>query len=1021
MQFAISRNILGHLILFTLLLPDLSKAQSGNYRFTHFDIEDGLSQNTVTDILHDSEGYIWFGTQEGLNRFDGYEFRHYKHQKDDSTSISDNYVWSMIEDADGNLWMCTRNGINLFNKKTVSFTTFSFYKASTLGNVKRIDNLVWITAYDGEVFRIDPSTITSESSKELNDYLFITINKEYGFPFSILDHSTLGKVVYTHTGIVFFSDEDQQFIPLGFENLPLRNQGSMIIEGKNGELLIGTNQGIFILNKATNTLELYSDHLSPSLIRSLAFGPRGNLWVATNTGITILDMETREPVTFSPLGENTETLSDEVLHEIYKDRNNHMWVSAENKGVFKYQPEQDRFKFLNRNSGLNSSLVWSIQQINDNEYWIGTNEGITIVRLKDGLKFTSRTFAPASIESIRQLNINDIKTERINSIFVDEQDNRWIGTHGKGLLLLDKNNTLLKIFSFEEGAVHANQITSITPFNNEYWITTFDGIFVIDSNHNLEGRFEKTDPITNYFFSGFKDSKENIWIGSNIGFFRYNSSSDSLTHFTYNPDAEQSPGFYFVNNIIKAKGDDEKFWLGTFGGGLDLFNSETITYQNFDEEQGLANNVVSTLELDKNENVWLGTNRGLSRFNATTKTFSNFDNRNGIIFNESAINASYQNNEGELFFGTADGLVIFHPDSIPFTAPISKPTLTNFFINYNETQLRPDEKNTIDIFPQDKVLSFEFASLNTKKPHQTVYEFMIEGIDDRWNETSSTRRTATYSTLPYGENIFKVRAKNLFGDVSEITSITLKVHRPFWLTWWFLGLVSALILFVFLFIMRAFYKHRMNVKLRKLEVAEKLHEERERISRDLHDTVGSQITHIISSLDNITYQKNLTNTERAKLEDLSDFARTTMQFLRETIWVINKDIISITEFADRISDYCDKIADLEGIFISVKSSSEGSYLIHPITSMNLLRIIQEGITNSIKHTEASIIQVVISENDREISLKISDNGSGFDLSEKKGHHGIKNMKARAQEFKGAFNIESSESGTSIIVTVPKLN
>lgn len=1019
MQFAISRNILGHLILLMLLLSDLSKAQSGNYRFTHFDIEDGLSQNTVTDILHDNEGYIWFGTQEGLNRFDGYDFRHYKHNPNDSTSISDNYVWSIIEDADGNIWMCTRNGVNMLDKKTGDFTSFSFYKSSTIGVVKLIDNEVWITTYDGEVFRIDPGSITKESSKELNDYLVTIINPDYGFALSIINHSRLDKVVYTSKGIVFLSEEKQRFIPFGFENFPLKNQASMMIESKNGELLVGSTKGIFVFNPASNKLELYSKHFTSSNIQSLALGPKGNLWVATTEGITIIEKVSGEPVNFLPIGENSETLSGETLHVIYKDRNNHIWVSAINKGIFKYEPELDYFKFLTEEHGLGPAPIWTIQQVNDNEYWIGTDAGVTVITLPDGFNFTSNTFAEENIQNIQQLNFEPIQNQRVNTVFVDVQNNRWIGTHGNGLFLLGPNNTLLKSFTFEQGSTHANQITSVTQINREYWITTFNGIFVIDENYRLKERFEKVDSLTNYFFTGFKDSKNHLWFGSNIGLFRYNPSTDSLTHFTYNPDADQSPGFYFVNNILEA--GDKKFWLGTFGGGIDLFDPETITYQNFDEEDGLANNVVSSLEIDSNGNLWMGTNKGISRFDTQNRTFVNFDTRNGIIFNEAAINASYKNKKGELFFGTANGLVIFHPDSISTSVPLNKPTLTSFLINYEKERSISNEHGLIDIYPDDKVLSFEFATLNPKSPNQITYEFMIEGIDEHWIQTPASKRTATYSTLPYGENLFKVRARNMYGTLSGETTVLLDVQRPFWLTWWFLSFGVILFMVVAALSSRTFYKQRMRRKLQSLEIAEKVHEERERISRDLHDTIGSQLTHIISSLDNITYQEKLDNDDRSKLEDLSDFARTTMQFLRETIWVISKNVISIGEFTDRISDYCDKIADLEGIFISARCESAGSYLLHPATSMNLLRITQEGVTNSIKHANASIIQVVIIENESHISLKISDNGSGFDTAHSQDRYGIKNMEIRARELKGGFDIVSSESGTTIEVTVPKLN
>ncbi len=1002
------------LISLFLFLPDLATGQ--DYRFTHYDIEDGLSQNTVTDIFHDSEGYLWFGTQDGLNRFDGYEFSHYKHIRGDSASISDNYVWSITEDTFGNLWMCTRNGINRFDKNSQSFTSFELSVSSILSSIRIIDDVVWGVVNDGNIYRIPLNASPNILTNTIDDYLYTSLPEEFGFLQSIINHSNFGKIVLSNKGIILLDEDSSNFIATGVESFPLRSQHSMMIETKNEELYVGTSEGLFVYNHQAKKLDLTYPELGFQ-IRSIEYGPRQKLWVATADGIKILDEESVHVTGITPFNETaTQDLTSADIHVIYKDHNETLWIGVDNKGLYKYDPAQEQFKFISQNTGLQSPIVWSIKQLEEDEYWIGTSDGISKIKLKPGVSFTSNVFARENLEEIAPLNVPEIRNKRINVIFSDENNTHWIGTHGDGIYLLNQNNIVKKHITFENEEVYSNQITSVVNLDGEFWVTTFGGIFLVDADYNFKERLSLPEHFSQYFFEVIKDSEQNLWLGSNNGFYRYETETRSFTLFPFS-DTGKSPGFNFVNQI--EENSDNTFWLATFGGGIDLFNPNSGTFKNYGEGEGLANNVVASIETDSKENVWIATNKGLSHFNLEHESFINFDSHNGIIFDEMAINASYQNEDGELFFGTANGLVIFNPDSISSPKNISAPVITKFEINYEDARQWQPGFESIRISPEDKVISFEFASLNQPNPHQMVYEFMVEGIDQYWIQTPASKRTATYSTLPYGENLFKVRVRNQFGVTSSETIIKLDALRPFWLSWWFLLTIIILVFAIVAGSIRAYYIHRLRMRLRKHEITEKVHEERERISRDLHDTVGTQLTHIISSLDNITYQSNLDKEEKQTLETLSDFARTTMQFLRETIWVINKNTIGIGEFIDRISDYTGKISSLENISISVVDKTFSSYLLHQFISMNLLRIIQEGIANSVKHSQATNLDIVFNEQANMFELTISDNGKGFEAIQQEGHYGLKNIHSRIIELEGTFEVESSAEGTTLHLCFPK--
>lgn len=999
-------------ILMGVMVCSVLKAQTSQYRFEHLDITDGLSQNTVNDIFQDSEGYIWVATQDGLNRYDGYEIKQYLPNRLDSTSISDNFLWNITEDEQGNIWVCSRNGVNRLNRQTGTFTKFYTGQSQSPTALTHLENQTYVLM-GNKVHSIDYNE-ELPLLDSLKNHETLGVDAERMAPFSIKSDGQ-HLLLFGKIGILIVSGDHSELVSFALAPGSFVASDNQVARWTEGKYLIGTTAGLFLFDQAKKKVSPFLNHLIRDNIHAVSIGPRGRLWLSTDSGIQVINLEQGQIADFTPLGEGADVLTSEVVFSIFRGSNDMLWLGTSNNGLFVYDKQKDRFRFLDTNSGLSSAMVWSISQVDDNEYWVATENGVDIITVKPGSSFSDFNFAPEALKSIKPLMHEGIKDKRVNMIYLDENGNRWLGVHSEGLYIFNAENRLIRKLSFNKGDAISNQITSVVWFEGQYWVTTFKGIYRVSDKLQVEDRWLREELNTHYFFKAFADSSNNLWLGTNSGFFRYNPNDQKLTHFEYKQNEHNSPGFYFVNDFQEAP--DDRMWLATFGGGLDLFDVSHPRYRHFTKRDGLANNVVASLQMDKNHRLWMGTNRGISLFDPADSLFINFNTQDGLVFNETAINSSYQNKQGELLFGTAGGLIVFHPDSIEMKAPVKAPQFTGFKINYDDTGVAVQNGESINLYPSDKVVSLEFATLAFRNADRLLYEFKIDGIDDQWIRTDANNRRATYSTLPFGTNVLQVRALNTYGVTSPISRISLVVHPPFYLSWWFISGAIVLILFLTISIIRAYYRNRLRSRLKDIEVRQQVQHERERISRDLHDNVGSHIAHIISSLDNISYQHREQAVVTNKLSDLGDFTRSTLRFLRESIWVINKNEIPLSEFIEKVEDHGNKICENTSTTFELIQKGE-DIILNPTLTMNLFRIFQEGLINAIKHAQASEIQVRLTNRGEQLQMSIQDNGVGFDGNEKKGHYGLSNIKERVAEMCGTFELSSSAQGTVLNLTVP---
>lgn len=984
------------------------------YRFSHFTIKDGLSQNTVNCILQDLEGYYWFGTQDGLNRFDGYTVKVYRNDRADTGSISDNFIMSLAEDGKGNLWIGTRNGINFFDKKTERFTrvwmcddekkdyhnTFRYVFSDDAGNIFSGNRYATYLKKDQ----------SSGFLKKSNDEVILPkLGEQYG----VFNAKKNELVIYSSGSKPLLTCRD---------SVCKKAQAAWSL----GEsVLLLTDEGMKLHNCRSGSTEIIMPQLLGATVNCIVADSRKNLWVGTTTGLFLYkitpDLKS-DAILFKHISEDPYSLNSDGIQGIYEDKQGLVWVGTSEGGVNIYDPAKEIFTFYDRHTkpALSSNSVWGICQFNK-DLWVGTVNGLNRMRCTnaDPDKYEQAEVFYAGNPA------NSVCSNYITSIEKDKKGNLWFGSHDKGISIYDPVTKKWQQLNKDNGPFLSNCIFHLQcDSKGDMWISTLAGLYCY---HPQEKRTEpyylsdekKHGLASGYIISTFEDRKKDIWVATPAGMYKYEPATNSFKVYKSIQGDERSLSY----NIVTSFFEDSKgcFWVATLGGGFNRMDRNTGSFTAYYKKQGLANDVCYCITEDKKGRLWISTNGGLSCFDPDKIIFRNYTLREGLISNEYAQNAICRTNSGLLLFGSPEGMMAFDPNKLNPEVSDIPILLTDLKINYRSVL----KDSALDLFYGDKTVSFEFSAIDARLQEKLAYAFKLEGFDSDWHDAAASERIASYTNLPFGTYRFKVRVKAGNGDWQERTfQLPIRVIPPFWLSTWFILLEAVVGLVLIVFIVNYYSQRKLKRKLREAELQEKIHLERERISRDLHDNVGSHLTYIITSLDNIAYKapKQEVRETSGKIESLGDFARTTMQQLRETIWAMNKDSVTAGEMKEKIVEHLSKVlSSNEELKFKVAFSGNENVRIKPSQAIHLFRIVQEAVNNALKHSGARNLEILIEEKgSEELALFVVDDGKGFEGNDPvDGHYGLGNMKARAEEMGGKFILSSTRGkGTRIQLIVP---
>ena len=785
----------------TSLAPDFPNFNR-SIRFEHISLEQGLSQSVINIIFQDSMGFLWIGTEDGLNRYDGYGFKVYKPEDDNEDSLSNRWITSIVEDEDGFIWIGTRQGgLNRFDPRSGLFT----------------------------VFKHDPADKNSLSNNRINT-LYVG------------EDNTLW--VGTDSDLDQFNRADENFIHYLSDEDGLKNPITTLFQDSTGFLWIGIrDNGLYQLNESTNSIIAFTagpstNTLSDNNITSITEDAENNLWIATQNGLNRFQVNTQKFVRYTHHPDNPESISSNTINHLYVDHNGVLWI-ATNDGLDIYNSQLNQFihyRHEPENPGsVSNNLILSILEDRGDVMWIGTNGG--------GLNKYNRKQDEFSYFRGDLSNPNSLSGNLISAIFVEPNSTVWIGTLDSGLNRFSPATGEFKQYHhdpLDPTSLSSDQIYSILiDRHGALWVGTSTALDLFDPVTGRSRRFEPLDDNNSLLglpvHTIYEDRKGNLWIGTSKGLNLFNPATETFTSYKHDPQdpktLSDSPVVaikedlqgdlwigtmdggldrlkYKTGDIIhyqnrrgdpKSLGNDSilsiyeskngTLWIGTAGGGLNRYDLKTDTFTSFTEKDGLPNNVINGILEDKENNLWVSTNYGLSRFNPFTNEFRNYTVSDGLQSNEFNSNAYAITIHGEMYFGGINGINFFDPLAISTDTYVPPIVLTSLTRN-GEPMKTEEQVETLKEFTlqwPNNSFEFEFAALSYSQPNKNLYAYKLENFDNSWNDLG-TKHNSLYTNLPGGNYILKLRGSNSDGIWNDTgRSIKITVIPPFWETWWFRG------------------------------------------------------------------------------------------------------------------------------------------------------------------------------------------------------------------------------------------
>jgi signal transduction histidine kinase/ligand-binding sensor domain-containing protein/ActR/RegA family two-component response regulator len=825
-----------------------------NLKFNHLDISDGLSQNNVICILQDSRGFMWFGTRDGLNKYDGYEITVYRNDPANSSSISNNFISDILEDAKGRIWVATRGGgLNRYDREKDRFTS---YKAGPGNGQGLSSNLLtslamdrqgnlWIGTEDQGLnffepaanhytwYTDDPANPKSISSDYVRDVLVDSRQQvwagTYGNGLNLLDRSTGTFTRWTHNEknpaslagdkLCTLFEDSRHRIWIGTDGAGLDRLETPIDKPAPGATAPAPGTapttrasadpaaatGFIHFNYRTGN----NKGLPGNTVLTLYEDKKSHLWIGLeNGGLSIYDPVTGAFRNYLHDDIDNTSLSNNSVHSAYRDGNGNMWLGTFAGGLNMLNKDGDRFlhfKHTRDDNSLSNNNVLAITPGSKKKIWIATDGGG--LDLFDPLTSGFRHFRH------QEGNPNSICGNFVLCSSEDSQGNLWIGTWSDGITVYNPRLNSYRHFRHDEanpGSLSSNNAYAILEdHDKDIWIGTYGG--ELDLYHPGNGSFSHfacrgNDPAgvnTKKIHSLFGDREGYIWLGTDGGgMIRFDKRTKTFTQYLHD-DKKNSLSDDRVGEIH----EDEKgnLWIGTMVG-LNYFDRARDSFRIFTTEDGLPNNVISGILPDGAGNLWISTNRGISRFRIDTQKFKNFGVSDGLQSFEFKEHAYCRTSSGELYFGGVNGFNAFFPDSIRedlFEPPL---VITSFQVFNRDVPIAKDnsdlsplrqaisETKEITLPYSSSVISFGFASMNYTDPEKKQYAYILEGFDKGWNYVGA-KRTATYTNLDPGEYTFTVKGLDNRGEwAARRAIIRLRITPPFWMTWWFkLGCVLVVI------------------------------------------------------------------------------------------------------------------------------------------------------------------------------------------------------------------------------------
>jgi ligand-binding sensor domain-containing protein/serine phosphatase RsbU (regulator of sigma subunit) len=812
----------------------------------HFTIEDGMSQTSVQCLMQDQKGFLWIGTQDGLNKYDGYSFLRFKYDPSDTTTISNNYIHCIYEDNKNNIWVGTNSGLNKFDAEKQIFIRYlrddadpnTIPEDEIYAIYQDKKGFIWLKT-ERFLSRLNPENGKFRHYEHFNDiFSFISVDAK----FSIFEDHKNQLWVGTKDGLNYFDRQLEIFKhyshdPNNKKSLS-NNRVKVIFEDSEHNLWIGTKNGLNRFNWEDDNFTRFFNYsqktnsISNNVINDIFEDSEGNLWIATDNGLSRFNRETNQFNVYSEFKfENNINLTTSIT-SIIEDKTGILWVGTL-QGLLKIEKRKKKFNLYAKNKKgeplFSNNYIASIFTDNDSIIWVGTwGTGLHIFNRKTNK--VTRYFTGNS----------SLKNDYVHKIFKSRNGVYWLGTQD-GICFFNQENKTFSGFEDKEilQMLNKNRIYDIVETDSaNYWIATKYGLHNI-KNDSLVKSYIATEKNANTISSNLvydllPDSKNNLWIATDYGLNKLNLSTGNMIQ--YFKTKGQCNDCLSSNEILSLYEDtaNHVLWLGTVTG-LNKMDLKTGKFTVYTEKDGLPNNLIYAILADDDGNLWMSTNRGLSKFNPKDESFSNFGVSDGLQDSEFNIGACFKSSSKELFFGGIAGFNSFYPDSIQINTIVPNIAITSIELLANDQlqQITIGKNNYIRIPYKNNLITIEFAALDFTNPAKNSYAYKMEGIEEEWINLGN-RRYATFSNLSPGEYTFRVKGANSdYVWNEEGATLEIEVLTPFWRTklaflFYFL-LILLLIYWFFQYRTKTLRKSNQELKEKEL-IAQQVAKQKEELS-----------------------------------------------------------------------------------------------------------------------------------------------------------------------------------------------
>ncbi len=1008
-------------------------AQPRELRFERISVEHGLSNFTVTSIVQDQQGFLWLGTADGLNKYDGYDFKIYKHDAADTTGLPGQDVTSLFVDRAGTLWVgvgMSGRGLYRYDPDTDHFVRFSSHSPLADSLAHLVVNLIyedsrgelWLGTSAG-LFRYNRETDSlwhyphnPHDANSLNSNAINTIAEDRS-----------GEMwIGTGGGGVFRWERDTPRFTR-YRIMPRPGNDTIarkILADRHGTIWIATVEGLHRFNHATGAIErapvaphhlLAIDH-----IVTLYEDSHGRLWIGTfGAGLWRYEAATGRFFQSVHNPNDPNSLSESRIEFLFEDRSGILWIASYRNGLNRYNRKQEAFAYY---PAANS--VYAVLASRSGEIWLGVySEGL--------LRYTSDGHLRRAYRHDPK-NPHSLGSDYVMAIHADPlaPDDLWIGSEA-GLQLYEAKRDRFVRYPFstrdslQGEASHVKAI--FADATGEIWAgTKGGGLFRVD-RAALRLVREPQRLQHESIWSIAQGHGGALWLGSfGNGLFRFERSSQNVTRY----QREASEGARLSSNNIYALYADSSghIWIATTSG-LNRLDTKTGSMRHWKSREGLPDNFVKAILPDAHGSLWLSTDNGLAKFDPHAQKFKNYTVKEGLLNNTFLSGAFFMASDGRLFFGSENGAIAFHPDSLAENTQPPQVAVTAFKVFDRPIHLPravTAAQRGLALSYRQNFFSFEFVALDFNNPAKHQYAYMLEGFDRDWIQ-AGTRRYASYTNVDPDEYVFRVKGSNSDGVWNEAgASLRIVIAPPFWKTWWFRGLVIIIIGATAF----GLYRYRVNRLLERTRLAAHLQAAREtertHLAREIHDELGQYLTglkmdvafmeHMISEANGETPRASLLN----KVHAMSSLLDSTVKTVRKISSELRPAVLDSLGLLAAIEWLAEEFQKRSGITCECYLTATEVNLDRDRATA-VFRIMQESLTNVLRHAQATRVTITFEKEADHYRIEVKDNGRGVQPQElrKRDSFGVLGMQERAHVFGGAATLTGEPGkGTTLRVKIP---